>query len=87
MTHAFYENRIVEIWGGQFIIQAQNVGRNWSEGKMEVCALGYSQCGPIATYLSDFRWGRLNFDTDAAVERTDGPRRLFSSGEGGRGKS
>ena len=35
---------------------------------MEVCALGYSQCGPIATYLSDFRWGRLNFDTD--VERT-----------------
>ena len=48
---------------------------------MEVCALGYSQCGPIATYLSDFRWGRLNFDTDAAVERTDGPRRLFSSGE------
>ena len=35
---------------------------------MEVCALGYSR-RPFATYLSDFRWGRLNFDTDAAVER------------------
>ena len=50
---------------------------------MELSALGYSRCGPsVPTYLSDFRWGRLNFDTDAAaVERTDGPRRLFSSGE------
>ena len=49
---------------------------------MELCALGYSRLRPVLpTYLSDFRWGRLNFDTDAAVERTDGPRRLFSTGE------
>ena len=38
------------------------MGRNWSEGKIER-ALGYSR-----RYLADFRWGRLNFDTD--VERT-----------------
>ena len=48
--------------GGQFRIRAQNVGRNWSEGKIER-ALGYSR-----RYLADFRWGRFNFDTD--VERT-----------------
>ena len=61
--------------------KAQNVGRNWSEGKIER-ALGLFPAHSLATWppradATDFRWGRFNFDTDV---EGGGPRRLSSGG-------